>query len=255
MQSGRLFQLFLQPMSHLRNIIVAGFYLMGLGMSLPASAQPDILPETTSSSLKFIDDIEITPRTNKLQKTKWKQGGTALYASGTELISIISTPILSSIEQCQPIHFKYAQLLDVSVEQVNWENTWFEFLEKTIGTPYQFGGSDLTGIDCSGFSGMLYAELFEISLPRSSRDQAENCVFLPADSLRKGDLLFFKNNRHISHVGVYLDNGFFVHASTQQGVTISHLNEPYYQKRFYKGGRYSPVPLTPQLVSENRDEP
>lgn len=255
MQCSWLFQLFLQPMSQMRNIVFFGICLIGLSLTIPALAQPTIIPDASASTLKFIENIEITPRTNKSQKTQWQRGGTATYASGSESnrIDYIDGP--SHIEQCRPLHFKYAQLLDVPVEHVNWEGPWFDFLEKSIGTPYQFGGNDLSGTDCSGFSGMLYAELFDISLPRSSRDQADICVFLPTDSLKKGDLVFFKNKRNISHVGVYLDNGYFVHASTQQGVTISHLNEPYYQKRFYQGGRYTSNSVTPKNESNSQDEP
>ncbi|MFN5423290.1 MAG: C40 family peptidase, partial [bacterium] len=83
----------------------------------------------------------------------------------------------------------------------------------------------------------LASETFGIKLPRTSQEQANQCIEISKDQLKEGDLVFFKTGRGISHVGLYLSNNKFVHASTSAGVVISDLNELYWDKRFVKAGR------------------
>ncbi|MEY4594000.1 MAG: hypothetical protein RIQ47_410 [Bacteroidota bacterium] len=117
----------------------------------------------------------------------------------------------------------------------------YEIVSDWIGTPYSYGGDSQRGIDCSGFVSMLYKEVFNTDLQGGSRDIFTKCSALNRDDLREGDMVFFKiHPSRISHVGVYLGQNKFAHASTQNGVTISDLDEPYYVQRFYKGGRLLP---------------
>lgn len=102
-----------------------------------------------------------------------------------------------------------------------------------IGSPYRAGGMSRSGFDCSGFVCKIYEEVFNIELPRSSA-QMKNCGRrITYRSASAGDLVFFRNHRigRINHVGIYMGEGRFVHASVKHGVTYSNLNEPYYQKR------------------------
>ena len=114
-----------------------------------------------------------------------------------------------------------------------------------LGTPYVYGGTDLDiGVDCSGF-------VFEvmrkngINLNRSSREQANNGRTIPKSELKKGDLVFFDtnsgpNNGTISHVGIYMGNGQFIHSSSSKrtwGITISALSEDYYTRTYVKATR------------------
>lgn len=113
----------------------------------------------------------------------------------------------------------------------------FHFVYDWIGTPYHFGGSSRKGIDCSAFTKELYSEVFNLDIKRSSRDIFSMVNPVGKDDLKEGDLVFFKiHSRRISHVGIYLGGGKFAHASSR-GVAISSLDDNYYSRYFYKGGR------------------
>lgn len=106
-----------------------------------------------------------------------------------------------------------------------------------MSVPYQYAGNSHKGVDCSGLVKMFYKELYDIALQGGSRHIYPLTKEVPVEELQQGDLVFFKiRGDKISHVGIYLKDGYFVHASTQLGVTISNLSEPYYNARFYKGG-------------------
>jgi murein DD-endopeptidase / murein LD-carboxypeptidase len=113
----------------------------------------------------------------------------------------------------------------------------FQFVYDWIGTPYRFGGSSHKGIDCSGFTKELYEKVFNLDIKRNSRDIFSMVDPVAKTELKEGDLVFFKiHSRSISHVGIYLGNGKFAHASNR-GVAISNINDGYYNRYFYKGGR------------------
>jgi lipoprotein Spr len=136
-----------------------------------------------------------------------------------------------------PMQFKYAILLDVPVEALK-NLKLFSFIDEWYGTPYRFGGSTKDGIDCSAFSGSLMTSVFGVGLPRMAKDQYSVCEHVQKNHLEAGDLVFFHTTRKgISHVGVYLGNNKFVHASLNYGVTISDLMDPYYARTFRGGGR------------------
>ena len=113
----------------------------------------------------------------------------------------------------------------------------FHFVYDWIGTPYHFGGSSRKGIDCSAFTKELYSEVFNLDIKRNSRDIFSMVNPVNKDELKEGDLVFFKiHSRRISHVGIYLGGGRFAHASSR-GVAISSLDDDYYSRYFYRGGR------------------
>ncbi|MCD8741113.1 NlpC/P60 family protein [Mucilaginibacter roseus] len=121
----------------------------------------------------------------------------------------------------------------------------FEAVHDWIGTPYRFGGSSRKGIDCSGFTKEIYSKVFNLTIKRNSRDIFSMVSPVRRNELKEGDLVFFKiRSRRISHVGVYLGGGRFAHASSR-GVAISNLEDRYYSRYFYKGGR-----LTAQYQEE-----
>ncbi|MDM7987635.1 MAG: NlpC/P60 family protein [Smithella sp.] len=106
-----------------------------------------------------------------------------------------------------------------------------------IGAPYRFGGESLRGIDCSSFVQRIY-RIFDVTLPRSAREQAKVGISITRDNLEKGDLVFFHTNRSLGHVGIYIGNNEFVHASSKsKAVRIDSLDTPYYQKRFQRAIR------------------
>lgn len=118
--------------------------------------------------------------------------------------------------------------------------TLYELIVNWYGTPYAFGGQTEKGIDCSGFTNVIYNEVYQKQIPRTSKDIAEKTNRKYTKDLEEGDLVFFSfgNTGIINHVGVYLLNNKFVHASTSKGVIISDLSEPWYEKALVKCGSY-----------------
>ena len=95
----------------------------------------------------------------------------------------------------------------------------------------------LKGIDCSGFVQRTFREQFGLDLPRSTYEQQEMGKSISRTKLRTGDLVLFRAGSTGRHVGIYIGNDQFVHASTSSGVTISSMNEPYWKKRYNEARR------------------
>ncbi|HOJ31642.1 MAG TPA: LysM peptidoglycan-binding domain-containing protein [bacterium] len=99
-----------------------------------------------------------------------------------------------------------------------------------INTPYRYGGLSKTGIDCSGLAKKSY-EAAGLSLPRTSREQAKTGEVIPVSALKPGDLIFFGYKGRINHVGIYIGDNKFIHASRESGkVVVANLEDSYYQK-------------------------
>lgn len=116
-----------------------------------------------------------------------------------------------------------------------------------IGVPYKYAGEDRDGVDCSGFVMQVYLKAKGIKLPRDSRSQKDYCLPIEVRDLLPSDLLFFSSKTggdRVSHVGIYIGNGDFIHASGTKGVMISNLREPYYMKHFHSCGR------VPQMATQ-----
>lgn len=110
-------------------------------------------------------------------------------------------------------------------------------ISRYMGTPYVHGGLSAQGIDCSGYILQVYKSSVGKALPRSSAAQASTGNPVEFESLKFGDLIFFNTTGEPnSHVGIYLGDDLFAHASVSQGVTISSLESTYYKKR-YEGAR------------------
>jgi len=107
-----------------------------------------------------------------------------------------------------------------------------------LGAPYRLGGSSVRGIDCSGFVAKIY-QFFDVSLPRTAREQSRVGMSVDRDDLDVGDLVFFNTRRAFGHVGIYIGNNQFIHAAAgkKRQVSIGNLDEPYYNKRFIKAVR------------------
>lgn len=109
-----------------------------------------------------------------------------------------------------------------------------------IGTPYRSGGHTKRGTDCSGLTGEIYRKVYRMRLPRSTGEQLAACHKVARRGLKEGDLVFFhngKSRKKVTHVGVYLKDGKFVHASTSRGVIVSSLDENYWRRCWMRGGR------------------
>lgn len=105
------------------------------------------------------------------------------------------------------------------------------------GVRYRLGGSSRSGIDCSAFVQRTFQEQFGLTLPRSTSEQQETGRSVSRNKLATGDLVLFRAGSTGRHVGIYIGNNQFVHASTSNGVMISNINEPYWSKRYNEARR------------------
>jgi len=132
---------------------------------------------------------------------------------------------------------KYAPILGVSRKDItNYE--LYKFIDAWYGVPYKFAGRTKSGVDCSDLASLLFQSIYHITISGAVSDIYKRCNPIKADELQEGDLVFFKiNSKSLSHVGVYLQNHKFVHASVHAGVVISDLGEDYYRKYYWGSGR------------------
>lgn len=115
-------------------------------------------------------------------------------------------------------------------------NELFDFYSKWEGVRYKLGGESKKGIDCSAFIQKAFKEKFDLEMPRTTLLQSNIGKEIKKDELEIGDLVFFKTGKS-KHVGIYIDNGKFMHASTKIGVTISDLDNDYFSKNYWKAQR------------------
>lgn len=108
------------------------------------------------------------------------------------------------------------------------------------GTSYCFGGSTKKCIDCSGLTSNAYRTLYSKNIPRVSRDFYSNSMPIRKSALYQGDFVFFATagGERVTHVGIYLWDGYFTHASSSKGVMISNLNHSYFRNTFVSGGAW-----------------
>lgn len=190
---------------------------------------------TYAKQVKFIEGIEIKHTS---------QPGSTQVPSTQPISPVNNQDNPPEIENSCSIQFKFALLLNRNVEAIT-NFRLFSFIDDWWETRYRYGGTNKAGIDCSAFSGTLYNYVFAIDLPRTAREQYSVCDRLNRAQLAEGDLVFFNTRGGVSHVGVYLGDGYFVHASTNNGVTINNLDDDYYSARFINGGR-----INRQLLDE-----
>ncbi|MEO6305930.1 MAG: NlpC/P60 family protein [Bacteroidia bacterium] len=118
------------------------------------------------------------------------------------------------------------------------DNKLYSFISDWYGAPYKYGGCEKTGVDCSCFTINLFEKVYGKKMPRTAGEIYKECEKTNINKAEEGDLIFFKiNSNSITHVGVYLRDNKFVHASTTKGVLVNSLTETYYQKYFYSAGK------------------
>ncbi len=111
-----------------------------------------------------------------------------------------------------------------------YHNRWHQ-------TPYKLGGYGSQGIDCSAFVQRAYYDLFKMKIPRTTKALASYGRKVPRSSVTTSDLVFFRTGYNTRHVGIYLQNGDFMHASSSQGVIISNMNDIYWKKHYWMARR------------------
>jgi hypothetical protein len=136
------------------------------------------------------------------------------------------------------LQIKYAEKLGVNPSEIK-NIKLYKAIESWYGTRYCFGGTSKRGVDCSSLMQHLYKEAYGKAIPRTAVTQHGASERITQDELKEGDLVFFHTTRSgISHVGFYLGNRKFIHASSSRGVVISSLDESYYLPRYRGAGRF-----------------
>ena len=110
-------------------------------------------------------------------------------------------------------------------------------IQSWLGTPHRMGGKSRRGIDCSGLVVVLYDDLFDMRLPRTTTALMRKGRRVEKHNLTAGDLVFFKPAAKFHHVGIYLDHGEFVHTSTSNGVMLSRMDDPFWRQCYLTSRR------------------
>lgn len=135
-----------------------------------------------------------------------------------------------------PVHFFYSHY-GLNPDSAGTPQLYYD-IYGWIGTRYHYGGHSKTGTDCSGFVSEIYHSAFCISIAGGAKSLYTQVDTVSKNNLKEGDILFFRIKKgQISHVGIYLGNNKFAHASVHGGVMIDDLDEPYYKRYFACGGR------------------
>ena len=162
-----------------------------------------------------------------------------LYVAAIALIALTSCATREKVYDFQALAHAAIEL-EMDIEEDDNHKLYITAAE-WIGTPYKSAGNNFQGVDCSGLVKEIYKKVYNKRLERGCEKQRKNnCKKVSKSSLKEGDLVFFHNGKKkklATHVGIYLKEGKFVHASTQRGVCVSSLDEDYWQKTWMEGGR------------------
>jgi lipoprotein Spr/probable lipoprotein NlpC len=143
---------------------------------------------------------------------------------------------------------QYQEIQTPQIEEVPppEDNRWvrevlYQKYEEWDSAPYKRGGRSKKGVDCSSFVQIVYKDGFGVELPRTTGEQALQGYDIKKNALQVGDLIFFKTGTKSKHAGIIIEEGKFLHASTDTGVTISQLNNPYWKNRYWTSRRVLPL--------------
>ena len=206
-----------------RSIIIAGSFFLASCQSSqqlmqPVAAGKEAIKKETIATIPVADTLQ-TPADIIAVNSVKKRG---FLGAASKMIQV-----------------KYSSMLGVVPDAIG-NFPLYSFIDDWYGTRYRLGGNDKHGIDCSAFVQRLYENVFCTSLVRTAMEQFSSCrMVFNTDSLKEGDLVFFKRGSRISHVGIYLVNNFFVHASSSRGVMISSLGDDYWSRLYAGAGKIS----------------
>ena len=162
----------------------------------------------------------------------WAGTAVSSHAQGTEMALASPNKVDSSFI------VNYSKILGFKLDTACNQKLIAKVTE-WLGTPYRTAGVSKYGADCSGFVSQLYKEVYNVELAHNANGMLfEMKQMVRRPELREGDIIFFRiHGRRISHVGIYLGDNKFVHASSSRGIVINDLTDPYYQRAYYTAGR------------------
>lgn len=155
------------------------------------------------------------------------------------LLSATSCSIIknSSNDSAEKKRSLYSEKLGLALEK-NYDEKLIKEVIGWLGTPYVYGGEEKSGTDCSGFIMQVYKVIYGKETARSASGLYEQCIKVKKEKLQQGELVFFKiNTEKVGHVGIFLQDSYFIHASSSKGVMVSSLETEYWAKYFVSGGR------------------
>lgn len=181
-------------------------------------------------SKKFNTSPDELMEINELDSYELRPGQKLLLEVWLEPEEIKPAPVVVATNISDDLH---AMTESTDLNSLNVKDRLVLFAKKMLNIPYRFGGSTFMGIDCSGYVQKVFGFL-EVSLPRTAREQFHMGESVSKEELSMGDLVFFRTYASFpSHVGIYLGNNLFIHASSKnRKVSIDSLDAPYYFKRF-----------------------
>lgn len=196
------------------------------------SATTRPVSKSKSKNVQFLDDISVTPG-QEVTSRHSTIGATATRPKKAKNAAAEKADLSGSdIERASWLQLKYAIMLDATVENLS-NVSLLKLIDEWWGTRYCMGGSTKNCIDCSAFVQVIMTGIYGISLPRTAQEQFNTGNKIGMEDLQEGDLVFFHTSgRTISHVGIYMLNNKFVHASTSGGVMFNDLNDGYWREKF-----------------------
>ncbi|PMH44930.1 hydrolase [Vibrio sp. 10N.286.49.B3] len=150
-----------------------------------------------------------------------------LIISSILMFSGCASPPPESKVKPKPPAYTAQSSLDLKLQLMTEYKKWH-------GTPYKFGGNSFKGVDCSAFIQSVFLNSQQLLLPRTTAQQSKIGTRVKHTDLKIGDLIFFKTSKSARHVGIYLGNKQFMHASSSKGVIISRIDNPYWASVFWQ---------------------
>jgi len=219
-----------------------------LGAKLPEVKRSSVNRSTSlvvasvNPPLAFMDPLPIKQEEKIVQQPLWVLSGSSHSISTDSIVEkldelalspgAINTAVFSKEGETAALQLKYAVLLEQDLLLLP-DSKLLAAIDPWMGVRYRKGGTTAQGIDCSAFTASVLSAYAGIHLPRTCREQYQQYPKVNKSEIQIGDLLFFRTRgRAVSHVGIYLGNNKFVHASSSNGVVVSSRSEPYFSTRF-----------------------
>ncbi|HAP34843.1 MAG TPA: hypothetical protein DCQ28_02460 [Bacteroidetes bacterium] len=215
-------------------VLLFALLLIGCGSSSPRFAGNESTKKETKKSKK--GNVRFSSKVIE-EETKEDDKKVDVKKVGERFSSAKHSPktVSPKKETKEPSESKKS---DIIVSGSFEQQTMMDAILAWLGTPYEIGGETKSGIDCSAFSKEIFKTSAGMSLPRTTEQQMKLGISVSQENLKFGDLIFFNTTgQNPSHVGIYIGDDMFAHASVSFGVTLSSLYSSYYKKRYTEARR------------------